>query len=56
MQVHESVTGSARLDRGDAAEEVARIKRETEGKINVGVDTRTFASGIVSVRYGVDDR
>jgi dihydrofolate reductase len=96
----ESVTGSARLVRGDAAEEVARIKSETEGKINVGgahlaasllraglvdeldvliypvvlgagtpllpeltdrvklrhVDTRTFASGIVSVRYGVNDR
>lgn len=93
----ERVTGNARLVRGDAAEEVARIKRETDGTINVGgaylaasllraglVDelevliypvvlgagtpllpeltarvglehrtTRTFESGIVSVRYGV---
>jgi dihydrofolate reductase len=94
----ESVTGNARLVRGDAAEEVARIKRETEGTINVGgahlaasllraglldeleaivypivlgagtpllpeledrvklrhVATRTFESGVVSVRYRVD--
>jgi dihydrofolate reductase len=93
----ERVTGNARLVSGDAAEEVARIKRETAGTINVGgahlaasllraglvdeleaivypvvlgagtpllpaltdrvklrhVATRTFESGVVSVRYRV---
>ncbi|MBB4665098.1 dihydrofolate reductase family protein [Conexibacter arvalis] len=96
----ERVTGNARLVRGDAAEEVAKIKRETKGTINVGgahlaasllraglldeleaivypvvlgagtpllpeltdrvklrhVATRTFESGVVSVRYRVDGR
>jgi dihydrofolate reductase len=96
----ESVTGNARLVSGDAAEEVAKLKRETEGTINVGgahlaasllraglldeleaivypvvlgagtpllpeltdrvalrhVATRTFESGVVSLRYRVDDR
>lgn len=32
----DAVTGNARLVRGDAAEEVARIKRETDGLITVG--------------------
>lgn len=95
----ESVTGNARLVKGDAAEEVAKLKRETEGTINVGgahlaasllraglldeveaiiypvvlgegtpllpdltdrvklrhIATRTFESGLVSVRYRVDN-
>lgn len=93
----DSVTGNARLFRGEAAEEVARIKRETDGLITVGgahlaasllraglvdevealvypvvlgagtpllpeirdrvqfehVATRTFRSGIVSLKYRV---
>jgi dihydrofolate reductase len=32
----DAVTGNARLVRGDAAEEVARLKRETDGLITVG--------------------
>lgn len=32
----DAVTGNARLVRGDAVEEVARIKRETDGLITVG--------------------
>lgn len=96
----ERVTGNARLVRGDAAEAVAQIKRETDGPINVGgahlaaslmraglvddlevlvypvllgdgtpllpelatrvglehVATRTFASGVVSLRYRVSGR
>jgi dihydrofolate reductase len=95
----ERVTGNARLVRGDAAEEVAKLKRETEGTVNVGgahlaasllraglVDelevlvypivlgsgtpllpelkdrvklrhlaTRTFTSGVVSVRYRIEE-
>lgn len=95
----ERVTGNARLVRGDAAEEVAKLKRETEGTVNVGgahlaasllraglVDeleaivypvvlgagtpllpeltervrlrhlaTRTFGSGVVSIRYRVEE-